>query len=270
MKILSTFILLLAATVVVNAQNSEAYQYKVDLNDVVDDALTVDLLVPTSIKDNPVYYFPKTVPDTYEILNYGRFVSSLKAFDRKGKEVKVERKDENTWQITGKKITRITYKIDDTWDADTRQVVFEAAGSNFEAKKNFILNANACFGFFEGQEELPFELSFDRPANFYASTSLKRTGGDFDTDNFKAQNYHELVDAPIMYNVPDTMNFKLGYGDIQISIYSPNGVVTAKDIAERVKLMLVAQSQYLGNILPVDTDMPLLFIYLQMGILLVL
>lgn len=237
------------------AQNSDAYQYKVDLNAVSNDALTVELQVPTSItKDNPRFYFPKIIPGTYEISNYGRFVKSLKAFDKKGNEVAVERKDENTWDIKGKKITRITYQVDDTWDADVRKsdAVFEASGSNFEAGKNFVLCANACFGFFEGAEKLPFEVTFDRPANFYATTSLKRAGGDFDSDIFKVQDYHELVDAPIMYCKPDTINFKLGYGDIQISVYSPNGIVSAQDIANEIRPMLTAQSKYLGNILPVD------------------
>jgi predicted metalloprotease with PDZ domain len=255
MKYYYSLIFLLGLYSATLAQNNEAYQYKVDINNVVNDALTVELLVPTSItKDNPTFYFPKIIPGTYEISNYGRFVKSLKAYDKKGNSVTVERKDENTWDIKGKKITRITYQVDDTWDADVRKsdAVFEASGSNFEAGKNFVLCANACFGFFEGSEKLPFEVTFDRPANFYATTSLKRTGGDFDSDIFRVQNYHDLVDAPIMYCKPDTVNFKLGYGDIQISVYSPNGIVSAEDIAKEISPMLTAQSKYLGNILPVD------------------
>lgn len=232
---------------------TEAYQYRVNLNDVQEDQLSVELIVPTSITDKDLTFkFPKIIPGTYEISDYGQFVSSLKAFDRRGKEYPVDRVDQNTWKIDGKKITRITYRLQDTWDAELREPVFEPGGTNFEALKNYVLSANACFGFFEGREKLPYEITYDRPSNFYATTSLKRIGGDFDTDIFKAQDYHELVDAPVMYSPPDTVNFKLGYGDIQISIYSPNGVVKAKDIASKVRPMLEAQIQYLGNILPVD------------------
>lgn len=234
-------------------EQTEAYQYKIDLSNVQEDQLSVELIVPSSIGDKDLtFQFPKIIPGTYEILDYGRFVNSLKAFDKKGREFPVERIDENTWKIDGKKITRITYRIQDTWDADLREAVFEPSGTNFEAEKNFVLSANGCFGFFKGKEKLPYVISYDRPADFYATTSLKRIGGDFDTDIFKAQDYHELVDAPLMYCKPDTVNFKLGYGDIQISIYSPNGLVTAKDIAKKVRPMLEAQNQYLGNILPVD------------------
>ncbi len=235
------------------AESNDFYQYRVDINNVQEDRLFVELTVPTSIGEKDrIFQFPKIIPGTYEILNYGRFVSSLKAFDKKGTEFGVERIDENTWEIHGKKITKITYLIEDTWDADVPKAVFEPSGTNFEARKNYVLSANGCFGFFKDKEKLPYVITYDRPADFYATTSLKRIGGDFDTDIFKAQDYHELVDAPVMYCRPDTVNFQLGYGDIQISIYSPNGIVTAKDIAKEIKPMLEAQNSYLGNILPVD------------------
>lgn len=256
MKFLTLLFLLFVGSSLLIAQQAEpneAYQYKIDLNNVQEDQLFVELTVPTSIGDKDLtFQFPKIIPGTYEILDYGRFVSSLKAYDKKGREFGVERVDENTWKIMGKKITKLTYLIQDTWDAELREAVFEPSGTNFEAQKNFVLSANGCFGFFEGKEKLPYIITYDRPADFYATTSLKRIGGDFDTDIFKAQDYHELVDAPVMYCLPDTVNFKLGYGDIQISIYSPNKLVTAEDIAKKVRPMLEAQNQYLGNILPVD------------------
>lgn len=233
---------------------SEAYQYAVDLNDINEDAVKVTLDVPEGIRgDKLVFHFPKIIPGTYEIANFGRFVSSLKAFDRKGKELQVKRIDENTWNILkAKRIDKLSYIIEDTWDAEVRSLVFEASGSNFESRKNFLLNHNACFGFFDNEEKRPYVLTFKRPATFYGSTSLKRIGGDFDTDIYKARNYRDLVDAPILYCKPDTVNFKVGFGKIQIAVYSPNNIVTAKDIAKELRPMLEAQNKYLGNILPVD------------------
>lgn len=242
-----------AALLAQQVEQTEAYQYSIDLNEVQEDQLLVELIVPTAISDKDLTFkFPKIIPGTYEISDYGQFVSSLKAFDKKGREFSVDRVDQNTWKIDGKKIYKISYLIQDSWDADIREAVFEPGGTNFEAGKNFVLSANGCFGFFEGKEKLPYVVTYNRPSNFYAATSLKRIGGDFDSDIFKAQDYHELVDAPVMYSGADTVNFKLGYGDIQISVYSPNGVVTAADVAKKVRPMLEAQNQYLGNILPVD------------------
>jgi predicted metalloprotease with PDZ domain len=252
--LLPIFLLWSITTHAQDIEPNESYQYKIDLNNVQEDQLSVELIAPSTIvgEKELVYQFPKIIPGTYEIANFGRFVSSLKAFDRKGKEFTVERVDDNTWKISSKKIYKLTYLLQDTWDADFEEIVFEPSGTNFEALKNYMLNANACFGFFENAEKMPYTITYDRPANFYATTSLKRIGGDYDTDIFKAQDYHELVDAPVMYCKPDTVNFKLGYGDIQLSIYSPNGLATAKEIVKKVRPMLEAQNQYLGNILPVD------------------
>jgi predicted metalloprotease with PDZ domain len=55
-----------------------------------------------------------------------------------------------------------------------------------------------------------------------------------------------------MYTVQDTVNFKLGYGEIQIAVYSPNNKVSATEIKERIMPILEAQNKYLGSILPVD------------------
>lgn len=240
--------------VAIAQDETNMYRYRVDLNGVANDMVSVELMVPLNIlEDEMTFHFPKIIPGTYEILDYGRFINGLKAFDSKNVELEVERTDPNTWVIKkSKKLAKITYFIEDTWDANLREAVFEPSGSNIEANKNFVLNGNTAFGFFKGKEQLPFKLSFDRPAKFYASTSLRRIGGDFDTDVFKANTYHELVDAPVMYCEPDTVNFKLGYGDIQISVYSPNKLTSAKDLAKRIRPVLEAQNHYLGNILPVD------------------
>src|SRR5690606_40430931 len=67
------------------------YEYTVDLTRVVEDRVQVQL-TPPSIKDKEViYYFPKIVPGTYAIADYGRYVHDLKAFDKKGKELPVEK-----------------------------------------------------------------------------------------------------------------------------------------------------------------------------------
>lgn len=252
----SLFILLFLSTSIAWASDDPVptYNYKIDLNAIHDDVLDVVLEIPKEFaKEEMVFHFPKIIPGTYEIFDYGRFVNGLKAFDTKGKELNIKREDSNTWIIKkAKKIAKMTYIIKDTWDEDLRKPVFEPSGSNFEAGKVFVLNGNACFGFFEGYEAHPYKITFDRPNEFYGTTSLHRLEGDFDSDVFEALNYHELVDAPIMYCVPDTMNFKLGFGDIQISVYSPNKEISAKDIGKRIRPVLEAQAHYLGDILPVD------------------
>lgn len=237
------------------AQDPDAtYRYKIDLNTVDNDELQVELLVPQNIlSDEMTFLFPRIIPGTYEVHNFGRFVNQLKAYDKRGNELEVDRKDRNTWIIKkAKRLERITYMVEDTWDSEQENTVFEPAGTNITDNEHFVLNHNGFFGFFMGYEKMPFRIEIDRPASFYGSTSLKPTGGDFDTDIFETEDYHELVDAPIMYCPPDTATFSIGYGEILISVFSPNGKVTAKDIKEQIRPILDAQREYLGGILPVE------------------
>ena len=67
------------------AQSKKSYQYQVDLTEVKDDKLFVELKTPQISKDEIVFYLPKIIPGTYAIADYGRYVSDLKAFDKKGK-----------------------------------------------------------------------------------------------------------------------------------------------------------------------------------------
>jgi predicted metalloprotease with PDZ domain len=243
-------------------EETEAYQYYVNLGSVNNDMLEVQLIAPQSVTGTDlIYHFPATVPGTYEILDFGRYVQDLKAFDKRNKELKVERTDQNTWKIKAeRKVHKITYKIEDTWDATLKNPVFEPAGTSFEAGKAFVINHSGCFGFFKNKENLPFVLKFDRPSTFYGATSLERVDGDFDTDIYQVEAYRDLIDAPIMYTVADTMIFKLGYSDIEIVVYSPNKKVTAKELGKRIRPVVEAQNKYLGDILPVNRYVFILYL----------
>jgi predicted metalloprotease with PDZ domain len=248
-----TFLTLLISSTMLTAQQN-IYKYKINLNEVNEDQLKVELKVPSCVPAEEVYFhFPRIVPGTYQIHDYGQVVKDLKAFDNKGNLLYVDRIDESTWRITkAKKLDKLVYVVDDTWDTKLKEPIFEAAGTSFDEGKSFILNAQGLFGYFKNKENISFELTIERPVNFYGATSLKRTESDNNTDHFKVNTYHELIDAPILYCQPDTINFKLGYGDIQLSVYSPNKMVNAKDLKEKIIPMLEAQNKYLGNILPVD------------------
>ena len=87
MRIKLLFILLVAVSVTGFAQSKKgaaSYQYTVDLTKVVDDKINVELSVPPIKGEEITFYLPKIVPGTYSIADYGRFVSNLKAFDKKG------------------------------------------------------------------------------------------------------------------------------------------------------------------------------------------
>ncbi len=251
-------------------KGSASYKYTVDLTSVVDDKINVELSVPPLKGDEITFYLPKIVPGTYSIADYGRFVSNLKAFDKKGGALPVEHINDNAWKIkNASKLVKISYTVDDTFDTElTDDPIFQPAGTNIEAGKNFIINTSGFFGYFEGMKNLPFTFNVIRQKDFYGSTGLiaDKTGeplgkltkeknpaaADKRVDVFTAENYDRLVDSPLMYSKADTAVIKVGNTEVLIGSYSPNGKITAKQIAESVGEVLQAQKEYLGGKLPVD------------------
>lgn len=251
-------------------KGSGFYTYTVDLTNVVDDKINVELSVPPMKANEITFYLPKIVPGTYSIADYGRFVSNLKAFDKKGKALPVEHINDNAWKIqNASKLVKISYTVDDTYDTElTADPIFQPAGTNIEAGKNFVLNTSGFFGYFEGMKDLPFTFNVIRQKDFYGSTGLiaDKTGDplgkitkekdpaatDKRVDVFTAENYDRLVDSPLMYSKADTAVIKVGNTEVLIASYSPNAKITAREIAESVGEVLQAQKEYLGGKLPVD------------------
>ena len=235
------------------AQDAAPYHYKVDLNAVKDDELTIELKVPKFDKDELFFQMPSMVPGTYSIYDFGRFVTGFKALDAKGNEMEVKHPDPNTWRIANAKdLDKIVYTVEDSWDTKKSNVVFEPAGTNINDGEVFVFNNHGIFGFIKGYEYHPLKIEIDRPASMFGGTSLKRTGGDEDTDIFEVSDYHLLADSPIMFAKPDTAIIKVGNCEVLIQTYSPTGKVKSKDLVADIQPILQAQLEYLGGTLPVD------------------
>jgi predicted metalloprotease with PDZ domain len=247
--LLSTFILISGAS---RSQND--YLYKVDLNKVVDDKLMVELTPPKTDKDEVRFCFPAMVPGTYEVYNFGRFVSDLKVNGKNGVKIKVVKQSDNVYALSpAKEIETITYMVEDSWDTKIKEkVVFEPAGTNIEEGKNFSINTHGFFGFYDGMLDRNFVLEFSKPNGFYPATGLTDVKVGKDKDVITVMDYHDLVDAPIMYCLPDTSVITVANTKVLVAIYSPNKKVSSAYIAKNIQETLYAQRDYLGGELPVD------------------
>lgn len=254
MKLKAIFSLIcLFAIAIANGQAQNTYRYQIDLTNVVDDKLKVELTAPKLTQKVITFYMPKIIPGTYRNADYGKFVSAFTALDAKGKPLAVKQLTENSWQISGAdKLAKITYNVEDTWDSKITHDVYDMSGTNIEENKNYVINPFGFFGYFDGMKKVPFELTFTKPAGFYGSTALVSTSSNEKTDVFQLSNADELYDSPIMYSKPDTASVKLGKAQVLISSYAPKRMVTASQIAEMLKPLLVATQHYLGGKLPVD------------------
>lgn len=230
------------------------YHYYVDLTTVKNDKLTIRLTPPDITENETVFMFPAMVPGTYDVYDFGRFVSNFKAEGKDGKIIKIEILDKNSYRLSpANAIKEISYDVEDTWDTDIKEkVVFEPGGSNIEEGKNFCLNTHCFFGYFKTKIDAKFILEVTKPKGFYASTSLTELKSGETKDVISVFDYHNLVDSPIMYTQPDTTTVQVGKAQILISVYSPNGVITSEFIARNLKELLFAQADYLGGELPID------------------
>lgn len=231
----------------------QMYKYNIDLTRVIDDQLQVDLLCPAIAKNEINFYLPKIVPGTYMNSNYGKYVHNLKAFNKEGKELPVIEAGDNGWLIKkANTIYRISYHVEDTWDATIKNKVYSMCGTSFEEGKNFILNTPGLFGYFEDMKKIPFEISFIKPAGFYGATGLIPSSAGNNKDVFICNNADHLYDSPIMYSLPDTTSVRVGNADVLIAVYSPKKLATSKFIAASLNKLLVGAKDYLGGKLPVD------------------
>lgn len=231
---------------------TQNYTATIDLTTVENDRVKVEISVPAVSSETIVYNVPKIVPGTYSIYDFGRFVADFKAYDANGKALKTEPVDINRYKIfNATTLSKIEYWIDDTYDMSQDNPVFEPAGTNIAAD-NFMINTFGFIGYLEGMKENDYELVIKKPEGYYGSTPLKAKSVSHNIDKYSLDNYDHLADSPLMYAIADTATVMVGNARVLIGIYSPNKIITAREIMDNVSEILEAQGKYLGGKLPVD------------------
>ncbi len=236
-----------SASVVSKIAKSEV-QVSIDLNSVKDDKVMVTLTPPAISTEKITYHIPKIVPGTYSEDDYGKYIENVKAYDSKGNTLVVAKIDDNSWTISdAKKLAKLTYLVNDTYDIEEKHDIFSPAGTNIDAGKNFMLNTHGFIGYFSEFSEIPYTVNISHPATLWGATSMTDTDASDSKDTFTVSRYSELVENPIMYSKPDYTTFNVNGMDILIAVYSPNGLITAESITPEMKTMMTAQKNFLGK-----------------------
>jgi predicted metalloprotease with PDZ domain len=234
--------------------SKEQVQVAINISDIIEDKVMVTVKAPSITSDEITYHIPKTVPGTYSEDNYGRFVDDLKAYDKKGNLLVVKNTDANSWSISkAKSLDKITYLVNDSFDTEKgtgfgQDDIFSPAGSNIDAGKNIMLNTHCFVGYFTNFMSTPYKVAISHPAEMWGATSMTDIDASETNDVFVTSRYAELVENPIMYSKPDHTSFTVDGMDINISVYSPTGKVTAESITPEMKTMMTAQKNFLGKI----------------------
>ncbi|CAL2088986.1 conserved protein of unknown function [Tenacibaculum sp. 190524A02b] len=245
-----------------NTHNT-GYIYEVDLKNLVNDKIKVTLTYKSNktLKDTTTFCLPKIIPGIYNATNFGKYVTTIKAFSTLNKELKVVQEGLNCWKIIkASTLKKITYQVSDGWEefdfTDLRP--YRSAESSF-SKDRFILSPPSIFGYFKTLKNLPFTITIKKPKKLFGATALPKKITNQFLDTYKANNYLELLDSPLMYTVPDTTSLKINNTTINIASFNNSKKNISKKIATYIKPLIQAQIRYLGGKLPTNNYTFLLY-----------
>ncbi|WP_298484348.1 peptidase M61 [uncultured Maribacter sp.] len=226
----------------------------IDILNVVDDKVLVTINPGVINTDETTFLIPKTIPGTYSIDDYGKYIDGFKAIDYEGNQLSFTHDDVNSWVISdAKKLDKIMYYVNDTYDTEAQvsDAVFSPAGTNILKNQNFVLNLHGFVGYFQNFKEMPYELHITKPKSLFSTTSLKVKGNEtlqLEKDVFTANRYFDVIDNPILYAKANTESFQINDITVTLSVYSPNNVYTAASLKDRMEKMMTAQKAFLGDI----------------------
>lgn len=232
--------------------NAQSIKTSIDLVNVKDDKVAVTMEFPKMKSGDVKFHFPKTVPGTYSVDDYGRFVEGIKFFDNKGKELAFTKVNDNTYLLkNAQSLSKITYLVNDSFDEEQdtskHKAVFSPSGTNIEEGKVYLINTHGFVGYIENMQDVPYQLIIKKPTDFYGTTALVDQDQSEATDTFTLANYAKLTDSPLMYSKPDYITFNAGGMDLVLGVYSPTRKYKAEDFKENLEKMVIAQKKFLGD-----------------------
>ena len=228
--------------------------YEVSLTSCSQDQITILFRPePTGLKDTLVFSFPATVPGTYDTQNYGRFVTSLMAYTEQHIPLKIKRKGPNRWFIyNAKQLHHIRYEVEDIMDKKiASHPIFQPAATAFIENQLFLLNGGGVFGYLEGEEQKSILLRIQKPQELYGLSALNQSQANDTLQEFKAYNYHQLIDSPLMFSKPDTVQFFVNKTAVTLSVFDVQGRRLAKTLFAALQRDMKAVAQVLPS-LPVQ------------------
>jgi len=237
------FLQIILLTFVLHAQQPEI-SYHITWSQPNSHFLEITMTIKNWTADSLDLRIPAWRPGRYVIQNYAKNVVGFQAFDEAATTLAVKKLDKGTWRISRGTSPKVTVK----YKSFARQL---DAGSSYLDDSEAYINPITCLMYIPGKELLPVSLAIKKPADWKIATAL-----DFDEGKkaFVSENYHELVDAPILIS-PSFKLLTFQHKDARIEIavqgeanYDEKKIVedVRKIVAEQIEIMKdVPFKQYL-------------------------
>jgi predicted metalloprotease with PDZ domain len=226
-----------------SAVSSAEIVYHVDVINCEDDLFHVIVLVSGLSSENNVYNLPATVPGTYRVFDFGRFVKTFNAYDKYGNELPAERISTNRWEIEdAENLNKIVYDVEDTFDAEvTGSKIMPMSGTGIE-NDFIVMNTFGVLGYFEGLQSHSVKLKIDYKSDWTIGTALILDGNGY----YTAETYDHLADSPVLLGELTTVNTMVNDINVGVYVYSPDSTITAETIMKTADEVLQSSGEFIG------------------------
>ena len=176
-------------------------EYQLDLSDARNHYITIEAKIPADGETTEMM-LPVWTPGSYLVREYARHIDSLEARNRKGEPVSFTKTRKNRWQF-------------DTGSERYLYLRYRVYCNELSVRTNFVNNAfavlNGAATFLTRVEHLdaPHVVCLHLPENWTRSaTALANHSSQPNT--YRAKNYDELVDSPIVAGLIESFSFEAG------------------------------------------------------------
>ncbi|MGC8667277.1 MAG: M61 family metallopeptidase [Chthonomonadales bacterium] len=209
----ASFLILLAVAALPQrclcAQQSgvEAIRYNVDASNPATHTLHITMHVPAAAGGVTDLAIPAWTPGYYQILDFSKDIRNLCATDKDGKTLRVEQPNALTWRISSPSSFRVDY------DVNAVEPGFGFFRCHADAHSTYI-NGAAAFLYVINGADRPCTLTIRVPNGWRVVAPLDplgpvRSSSQGTLAEYQAQNYEDLIDAPIQSGDLEQLDFRV-------------------------------------------------------------
>ena len=186
----ASLILVVTFAAVATAGGQGVTRYTVAFPQPSSHAAVVSARLPTAGRAELDLMMPIWSPGYYKVENYADNVHELSAHTLSGAPLRVAQVARNRWRITtnGAREVAVQYRV----DADRQFVTADWVGDSL-----IVLNGAPTFVTIDDTVHRPAEVTLELPRGWRSATSLDSVKGG-PQDRYRAADYDELVDSPII------------------------------------------------------------------------
>lgn len=233
-------VIVLFSPAAVLAQSAKVIEYDISFPERASHYIEVRMRIPASASGTTDLMMATWTPGSYLIREYARQVDRISAIAPDQSPVTVVKTSKNRWQIKsalGKDIL-VTYRL---------YCHEMSVRSNWVDRDMAILCGAATFLTIADQDSPIHQVRFHLPESWTRTvTSLKAVDGSPHT--YRAENFDELVDSPILCGDPVVQDFTLGGADHVLASLGDSSLWDTAKAAADVQKIVAQQQAFWGSV----------------------